>query len=50
MWWLAGIIVVSVYGIFVIETKNYRGWITGSEFLNNGLKICMVKSIHLGIH
>lgn len=25
-------VVVSVYGIFVIETKNYKGWITGSEF------------------
>lgn len=25
-------IVVSVYGIFVIETKNYKGWITGGEF------------------
>ncbi len=25
-------IVVSLYGIFVIETKNYKGWITGSEF------------------
>ena len=24
-------IVVSVYGIFVIETKNYKGWIFGSE-------------------
>lgn len=24
-------IVVSVYGIFVIEVKNYTGWITGSE-------------------
>ena len=24
-------IVVSEYGIFVIETKNYRGWITGNE-------------------
>ena len=24
-------LVVSVYGIFVIETKNYRGWIHGSE-------------------
>ena len=24
-------IVVSVYGIFVIETKNYKGWITGFE-------------------
>lgn len=24
-------VVVSEYGIFVIETKNYQGWITGSE-------------------
>lgn len=24
-------IVLSVYGIFVIETKNYKGWITGGE-------------------
>lgn len=24
-------IIVSVYGIFVIETKNYKGWIYGSE-------------------
>lgn len=24
-------IVVSVYGIFVIETKTYKGWISGSE-------------------
>lgn len=24
-------IVVSVYGLFVIETKNYKGWIYGSE-------------------
>lgn len=24
-------IVISIYGIFVIETKNYKGWITGSE-------------------
>lgn len=24
-------IVVSIYGIFVIETKNYTGWIFGSE-------------------
>jgi ribosomal protein L37AE/L43A len=24
-------IVVSIYGIFVIETKNYSGWIYGSE-------------------
>lgn len=25
-------IVVSVYGIFVIEMKNYKGWITGDEY------------------
>lgn len=25
-------VVVSPYGIFVIETKNYSGWIIGSEF------------------
>lgn len=24
-------IVVSIYGIFVIETKNYKGWIIGSD-------------------
>lgn len=24
-------IVVSKYGVFVIETKNYQGWITGNE-------------------
>ena len=24
-------IVVSVYGVFVIETKNYKGWIFGGE-------------------
>lgn len=24
-------IIVSVYGIFVIETKNYKGWVYGSE-------------------
>lgn len=25
-------IVVSIYGIFVIETKNYKGWISGTKF------------------
>ena len=25
-------ILVSVYGIFVIETKNYKGWIYGGEY------------------
>lgn len=31
-------IVVSIYGIFVIETKNYKGWISGSEFSEKWLK------------
>jgi len=31
-------IVVSVYGIFVIETKNYKGWITGGEFADQWTK------------
>lgn len=31
-------IVVSRFGIFVIETKNYRGWITGNE--NGRAGIC----------
>lgn len=24
-------VVISKYGVFVIETKNYRGWIIGNE-------------------
>lgn len=28
-------LVVSTYGIFSIETKNYKGWIYGSEFGKN---------------
>ncbi len=31
-------IVVSIYGIFVIETKNYKGWIYGSEQSNQWIK------------
>lgn len=31
-------IVVSKYGIFVIETKNYKGWITGGEYSDNWTK------------
>lgn len=27
-------VVISVYGIFVIEVKNYAGWITGKENSN----------------
>lgn len=31
-------IVVSVYGIFVIETKNYSGWIMGGEYSDQWVK------------
>lgn len=31
-------VVISIYGIFVIETKNYKGWITGSEYADNWTK------------
>ena len=24
-------VIISIYGIFIIETKNYKGWIFGSE-------------------
>jgi hypothetical protein len=32
-------IVISVYGIFVIETKNYKGWIYGSETSKNWTQV-----------
>jgi len=32
-------IVVSTYGIFVIETKNYKGWIIGSENSKNWTQV-----------
>lgn len=32
-------IVVSVYGIFVIETKNYKGWIFGNENAENWTQV-----------
>lgn len=32
-------LVVSNYGIFVIETKNYQGWIVGSENADNWQQI-----------
>ena len=39
-------ILVSVYGIFVIETKNYKGWIYGANMLNSGRKISMVTRVN----
>ncbi len=32
-------VVVSVYGIFVIETKNYKGWIFGKENAENWMQV-----------
>lgn len=32
-------IAVSVYGIFVIETKNYKGWIFGNENAENWMQV-----------
>ena len=32
-------IVVSPYGIFVIETKNYKGWIFGHRIQRGGSKV-----------
>lgn len=32
-------IIVSVYGIFVIETKNYKGWIFGNENSENWMQV-----------
>jgi hypothetical protein len=32
-------VVVSNFGIFVIETKNYRGWILGSERSDNWTQV-----------
>lgn len=32
-------LVISNFGIFVIETKNYYGWILGNEFRNHWTKL-----------
>lgn len=39
-------VVVSIYGIFVIETKNYKGWIYGSEYGDNWVKNVYGKKYH----
>ena len=31
-------VIISVYGIFVIETKNYSGWIMGGEKSDQWIK------------
>ena len=38
-------ILVSPFGIFVIETKNYKGWIYGSESQSNWTQV-IYKSKH----
>lgn len=35
-------IIISPYGIFIIETKGYHGWILGGEKKNIGLNVFMV--------
>ena len=37
-------VVVSNYGIFVIETKNYKGWITGYESSNQWKQVIYKKN------
>lgn len=39
-------VVLSIYGIFVIETKNYRGWITGGVQSENWTEHLYRKQYH----
>ena len=39
-------VVVSIYGIFVIEVKNYAGWITGKEESNQWTQTIYKKKTH----
>lgn len=32
-------VIISIYGIFVVETKNYNGWIFGSEHSKNWTQV-----------
>lgn len=36
-------VIVSPYGIFVIETKNYKGWIFGNEKSENWTQVIYKK-------
>ena len=42
-------LVISIYGIFVIETKNYKGWIFGNEKSEKWLQVIYKEKIFLGI-
>lgn len=39
-------VVVSIYGLFVIEVKNYAGWITGAEKSNQWTQTIYKKKNH----
>lgn len=39
-------VIVSTYGIFVLETKNYKGWITGSDQASQWTKNMYGKKYH----
>ena len=39
-------LVISLYGIFVIETKNYKDGLQVQTIPNIGLKICLVTNIN----
>jgi len=38
-------VIVSRFGLFVVETKNMKGWIFGDEHSKNGRKACSGRSI-----
>lgn len=40
-------VVISIYGVFVIETKNYKGIIRGSEYDDNWIQILFNKRENL---
>lgn len=42
-------IVVSPYGVFVIETKGYKGWILGKRTVNTGRKPSIKVNINFTI-
>jgi len=37
-------IIVSQYGIFVVETKNMEGWILGMPRIHHGLRACLARN------
>ena len=42
-------VVVSPYGIFVIETKNYKGWILGDERADEWTQSLLGKKTWIGL-